>query len=190
MPTLTRGTKGASRFAGNMSVRNQAYALVENIFYSRDNFSKYRRDRYANYLLMNNNNKTVLGFAFLEKPKYNAARVALLGTVPGKGYGKQIMNRIYKNAKAEGYKKVIVLNAVRKAQPFYQKIGYKPRPTTSQNTHGRLFNKSVSTMTALKRKRSASPQKSASPISKKRKTPSPTSPSHPQKGSPRSRSTS
>ena len=186
MPTVIRGN---SRFE-DRSVRNQAYEMVKNILYNRSNFSTYRRERHSNYLLMNNNNKTVLGFAFLAPPKYNATRVTLIGSLSGKGYGKQIMNKIYKNSKADGYKKVIVLNAVPKAQPFYRKLGYKNRPETSQNTYGRLFNKSVSTMTALKRKRTASPQKSASPTSKKRKTPSPTSPSHHQTKTPRSRSTS
>jgi N-acetylglutamate synthase-like GNAT family acetyltransferase len=103
---------------------------------------------------MNNNNKTVLGFAFMAEPKYNASRLALIGTRPGKGYGKQIMNQIYKNAKANGRKKVIVLNAVGSARNFYRGQGYKPRPNTSRNTYGRLFNKSVS---VLKRKRSPSP---------------------------------
>lgn len=118
---------------------------------------------------MDNNNKKVLGFAFMASPKYNSSRISLIGTLPGKGYGKQIMNQIYKNAKAKGRKKVIVLNAVGAAQNFYKARGYKPRPNTSRNTYGRLFNKSVS---AMPRKRS--PHRSVSPISKRRKTPSPT----------------
>ena len=94
MPTLIRGEPGKSKFTSNKNVRNQAYELVKNILSSRKQFTEYRRDRYENYLLLNNNNKTVLGFAFTEIPKYNATRVALLGTLPGKGYGKQIMNQI------------------------------------------------------------------------------------------------
>jgi hypothetical protein len=58
--------------------------------------------RNENYLLMDNNNNKVLGFAFMATPKSNSSRVSLIGTLPGKGYGKQIMNQIYKNAKAKG----------------------------------------------------------------------------------------
>ena len=169
MPKLTRGKPGQSRFPKN--IRNQAYEMVKNILWSENNFIDYEANRYENYLLMNNNNKKVLGFAFMADPKYNAARIALIGTLPGKGYGKQIMNRIYRNAKANGHKKVIVLNAVGPAQNFYKARGYKPRPTTTKNTYGRLFNKSVTTMTALKRKRSPSPQRSVSPTSKRRESP-------------------
>jgi len=167
MPTLTRGEPGKSRFS-NRNISQQAHAMVERILWHRSNFNNYRNARNENYLLMDNNNKKVLGFAFMASPKYNSSRISLIGTLPGKGYGKQIMNKIYKNARAKGRKKVIVLNAVGSAQNFYRGRGYKPRPNTSKNTYGRMFNKSVS---AMPRKRS--PRRSVSPISKRRKTPSP-----------------
>jgi len=168
MPTLTRGEPGQSRIT-NRHIGNQAHALVQRILWTRSNFNNYRNARNENYLLMDNNK--VLGFAFMASPKYNSSRVSLIGTLPGQGYGKQIMNQIYKNAKAKGRKKVIVLNAVGAAQNFYKARGYKPRPNTSRNTYGRMFDKSVS---ATPRKRS--PRRSVSPISKRRKTPSPNRP--------------
>ena len=168
MPTLTRGEPGQSRIT-NRHIGNQAHALVQRILWTRSNFNNYRNARNENYLLMDNNK--VLGFAFMASPKYNSSRVSLIGTLPGRGYGKQIMNQIYKNAKAKGRKKVIVLNAVGAAQNFYKARGYKPRPNTSRNTYGRMFDKSVS---ATPRKRS--PRRSVSPISKRRKTPSPNRP--------------
>jgi len=167
MPTLTRGEPGKSRFS-NRNISHQAYSMVQGILWGRSSFNNYRNARNENYLLIDNNNKKVLGFAFLAHPKYNSSRISLIGTLPGKGYGKQIMNQIYKNAKVKGRKKVIVLNAVGEAQNFYRARGYKPRPNTSKNTYGRLFNKSVS---AMPRKRS--PRRSVSPTSKRRKTPSP-----------------
>jgi len=167
MPTLTRGEPGKSRFS-TANINNQAYKMVERILWNRSSFNNYKNARNENYLLIDNNNKKVLGFAFLAHPKYNSSRISLIGTLPGKGYGKQIMNQIYKNAKEKGRKKVIVLNAVGEAQNFYRARGYKPRPNTSKNTYGRLFNKSVS---AMPRKRS--PRRSVSPTSKRRKTPSP-----------------
>ena len=170
MPTLTRGEPGHSRIS-NRHIGNQAHALVQRILWTRSNFNNYMNARNENYLLMDNNNKKVLGFAFMASPKSNSSRVSLIGTLPGKGYGKQIMNQIYKNAKAKGRKKVIVLNAVPAAQNFYKARGYKPRPTTSRNTYSRLFDKSVSVMP-----RKRSPRRSVSPISKRRKTPSPNRP--------------
>lgn len=170
MPSLTRGEPGQSRIT-NRHIGNQAHDLVQSVLWRRRNFNNYRNARNENYLLMDNNNKKVLGFAFMASPKYNSSRVSLIGTLPGKGYGKQIMNQIYKNAKAKGRKKVIVLNAVGTAQNFYKARGYKPRPNTSRNTYGRMFDKSVS---ATPRKRS--PRQSVSPISKRRKTPSPNRP--------------
>jgi N-acetylglutamate synthase-like GNAT family acetyltransferase len=175
MPTITRGSTTPSGYSrmNSKNISNQAYELVKGILWSRRNFGTYRNTSHNNYVLIDNNNKKVLGFAFMAEPKYNAARISLIGTIPGKGYGKQIMNRIYSNAKANGHKKVIVLNVVGPAQNFYKARGYKHRPATSNNTYYGMFNKSVSTMSALRRKRSASPRKSVSPTSKRRKTPSP-----------------
>jgi len=78
-----------------------------------------------NYLVLNNNGKTVLGFAFVQNPKNGMAYLTLIGTRQGKGYGKQIMNAIYANAKREGLKGVMIMNTVNTAQPFYSKMGYK-----------------------------------------------------------------
>ena len=127
MPTLVRGTRNKSAFSSPGSVRNQSYNLVKSILdYERAFFNRYRRRRSENYLLMNNNGKTVLGFAFLNEPKNNAMpRLSLIGTKQGKGYGKQIMNAIYANAKKEGWRGVYIKDAIAHVQPFYRKLGYK-----------------------------------------------------------------
>jgi len=146
MPTLTRAKRGSSRFSKfpeARNIRNQAYKLVKNVLYNRSKFTNYRENRNENYLLMNNNNKTVLGFAFVENPENGNGmlRLTLIGTLPGKGYGRQIMNAIYANAKKEGRNGVTIVNAVTPAQPFYRKMGYTP---VAPNNYRRLMHRYVS----------------------------------------------
>lgn len=172
MPTLTRGEPGKSKFS-NRNISNQAYKMVERILWSRMSFNNYRNARNENYLLMDNNNKKVLGFAFLAHPKNGAPRVSLIGTLPGKGYGKQIMNRIENNARAKKSKELRVLNAVPSARAFYEKGGFKERQERPNSTYGRQMVKMLASVTT---RRSPSPnRRSVSPTSKRRKTSSPTS---------------
>lgn len=90
--------------------------------------------RSKNYLLMNNNGKTLLGFAFVQDPFGNGMnRITLIGAKQvynknGKkvstGYGSQIMNAIYNNAKAANRSGVMVNTPVSNAIEFYKKKGY------------------------------------------------------------------
>jgi len=173
MPTLTRGEPGKSRFS-NRNISNQAYKMVERILWSRTSFNNYRNARNENYLLMDNNNKKVLGFAFLAHPKHGAPRVSLIGTLPGKGYGKQIMLRIENNARAKKSKELRVLNAVPDARAFYEKGGFKDRQEGPYSTYGRQMVKILVSGTSLRTRRSPSPnRRSVTPMSRRLKTPSP-----------------
>ena len=136
MPQLIRGRKTNSMFTTSKSIRRQAFELTRiplNFAYS--NFTLYRENRKRNYLLLNNNGKTVLGFAFVEDPVYgnNFNHLTLIATKQvynalGKklrtGYGSQIMNAIYNNAKARGRNGVEINHAVLNAIKFYRKKGY------------------------------------------------------------------
>jgi len=135
MPKLIRENRN-SLIENSNNIRNQAFKLVEiPLGLSRGHFSSYRRSRDKNYLLMNNNGTTVLGFAFVENPKVGNRmnHLTLLATKQvynknGKkvrtGYGSQIMNALYNNAKAAGRSGVHVNHAVSSAVKFYKKKGY------------------------------------------------------------------
>jgi N-acetylglutamate synthase-like GNAT family acetyltransferase len=174
------------------SFKRQAFNLVKHILASgtMNNFLNYYRNSNRHYMLLNNNGETLLGFALMYPQKSGKSRLALIGTLPGKGYGKTLMDRIYANAKKEHMKKVRVLNAVPGAQKFYLGRGYKRVPSPSTNTYDRVYNKSVTgrAPTAItissrqlgsvsarpKRKRTPTPRAtSGTPTSKRRKTPTP-----------------
>jgi len=168
MPTLTRAKRGSSRFSKfpeARNIRNQAYKLVKNVLYNRSKFTNYRENRNENYLLMNNNNKTVLGFAFIGPNKKGMKQVTLLGTKPGHGYGRRIMDAIYINARNNGKLGVYINTAVNEARPFYRRLGYTEVPPHFSNMW-----KHVPTA-SLKRKMSLAPRKSVSPTSKRRESP-------------------
>ena len=134
MPTLVKSRKRMTK-----NINNQAYNMVKNIVENRNNFNHYKTTSGGTYLLMNNNNKKLLGFAFTHCNIPFDCRVQLIGTRPKKGYGKQIMNQIYKNARNLDVLEVRVPNAVPSAQPFYRALGYKLVPN-----YNRYFKKSVS----------------------------------------------
>jgi N-acetylglutamate synthase-like GNAT family acetyltransferase len=123
--------------------------------------------RSVDYLLLNNDGKTLLGFAMTGQPKKGRHRVMLIGTKPGQGHGKTLMNAIYANAKKEGATHVNVLNVVNDAQNFYRRMGYE-HVSDSESENFQKFRRSVSPATG-KRKRNRSA--SASPTSKRRKSP-------------------
>jgi N-acetylglutamate synthase-like GNAT family acetyltransferase len=185
MPVLLRGKPGASNLENN-AYTNQAFALVSKILWNnRGAFNSYLRSRTRNYLVVNNNGSTVLGFATMAKPKNGRNRLGLIGAK--KGYGRVIMKGIYNNAKKRRIPTVNVLNAVNAAQPFYRHMGYAPAPSNSSN--GRIFRRAVSSRgpsvhtissrnvsSVSLKKRARSPRRagSKSPTSKRR--PSPKSP--------------
>jgi len=167
MPTLIRGTKENSQFANSepwkVNTGSRAFKLLKNsIGTKRSYFDKMRlTGRNKNYLLLNNNGTTVLGFAFVAKPGNNGmARVTLLATNRKKGYGTQIMNAIFNNAKAEGLRGVTIYQAVLQAQGFYEKLGYTPVKLFNYN---QLMHKYVTPSPARSRN-------SSSPSAKRRRT--------------------
>jgi len=143
MPKLIRGHRGNSLFNTSANIRSQAFRLVEiPLSLPFRYFSSYLNNRIKNYLLLNNNGNTVLGFAFVERPRYGNGmnHLTLLATKHvynnndkkvRTGYGSQIMNAIYKNAENRNRKGVYVNHAVRSAVGFYKKKGYVEIPKTS-----------------------------------------------------------
>jgi hypothetical protein len=127
---------------------------------------------------MNNNGKTLLGFAFVQDPFGNGMnRITLIGAKQvynknGKkvstGYGSQIMNAIYNNAKAAGRNGVMVNTAVQRARPFYFKKGYTPIPK-SRHMHRLVTPKSspVRSPASSKWKRESPNRKSPNKLSPK-----------------------
>jgi hypothetical protein len=135
MPKLIRENRN-SLIENSYNIRNQAFRLVEiPLGMTRGHFSSYRINRNRNYLLLNNNGNTLLGFAFVENPRVGNRmnHLTLLATKQvynknGKkvrtGYGSQIMNALYNNAKAAGRSGVHVNHAAPSAVKFYKKKGY------------------------------------------------------------------
>jgi N-acetylglutamate synthase-like GNAT family acetyltransferase len=74
-----------------------------------------------NYVMLNKNGK-LHGFAIIRK--YDGIMVLdLIGANRGKGYGRQMMERIINNAKKKGVE-TIFLNSVPSAVNFYKKFGF------------------------------------------------------------------
>jgi hypothetical protein len=173
MPKIIRENYRNSLFESSVNIRNQALKLVEiPLALSRGPFNSYRRDRNKNYLLMNNNGKTVLGFAFVKGPRYGNGmnHLTLLATKQvynnnGKkvrtGYGSNIMNAIYKNAENGNRKGVYVNDIVRRALGFYKKKGYVEVPNTRNMQ--RLIPPKSSPTKSPKRKRGSPNKSSKSP---------------------------
>lgn len=79
---------------------------------------------FKNYSARAKNNKSLRGFAVFHNSRANGNRILnLLVTHAGEGTGKILMNRMIKNARANG-KSVIRLYSVKKAIPFYNKFGF------------------------------------------------------------------
>jgi len=125
-PILLRETRNTSILRQPL-VRNDAYRIFRNsIGTGYRYFLNQVQNSNRNYFIWNNNTKQVLGAAFVYLPKNKGmVQLSLIGTKKGQGYGKQIMNAIYNNAKKEGYKGVKATNVVLQAEGFYQKMGLK-----------------------------------------------------------------
>ena len=166
MPKLNRENYKKSRFENSNNIQNQAFKLVEiPLGLTRRYFARYMKERNRNYLLLNNNGTTVLGFGFVEGPQFGnrTNHVTLLATKQiyknGKkvrtGYGSNIMNAIYNNAKARGRNGVTINHAASSAVGFYKKKGYV------RNNNSWNMRRLITPKSSPKRKR-ASPNRSSS----------------------------
>lgn len=92
---------------------------------------------YRNYVAKNKNGY-LRGFAVVyNSPVRTTERtIKLIATIPRKGTGKHIINKIKHNAKQNG-KSRLVLEAVKSAVPFYNKIGF--RRTRNINTNNKII---------------------------------------------------
>ena len=93
--------------------------------YVRSKLQNVGKQSIRNYAALNNRGN-LKGFAIISNsPTRNTNRsVNVIATIPGIGTGRQLMQRIIKNAKNNG-KTRIVLNATKTAIPFYEKMGFR-----------------------------------------------------------------
>jgi predicted acetyltransferase len=131
---ILEGTPG--KWMINNSLKNNAFLLVKNIMDPnnvRGHFNAYFKNRGRNYVAINENGR-MAGFAILRPNKNGTTNVLLIGTKPGRGTGRQIMNKIYNNARRRGSTKVRVIDPVNNARNFYRRLGYK---NNNKNTMSR-----------------------------------------------------
>lgn len=131
---ITRGT--AAKPALRKSHEDAAFNLVRGILRNnRSNFNVYLRKRIGNYIIKNNG--AFKGFAFLEKHKTDpsAIMLVLIGTEPGKGYGRALMNRIVADVKRNRYRRLVIHDPLPRVKKFYELWNAKATPKArSANT--------------------------------------------------------
>ena len=158
MPTLVRAPRNNSLLLKNSEIQNRAFQLIHNSIGTRRQYFMSELG-YSNrtYLLLSNKYKGgVNGFAFVQLPENKGmVELTLIGTRQGLGYGKQIMNAIYNNAKKEGYKGVTAKNVVLSAEGFYRKMGYK-----YNGRHSYSYSRQRTPSPNRKRKKNNSPRQS------------------------------
>jgi ribosomal protein S18 acetylase RimI-like enzyme len=169
-----------SRWAINNSVKNIIFEYVKNIlgtnnFTPREHFENYFLNRGRNYITVNRNG-AITGFAILGPDKKGRVRVHLVGTKPGKGYGRALMAQIASNARNRGLRRVIINDPVNNARAFYKKLGYSNDPIRV-NSRGRVRNTMSMRLRVNKRKRSSPPSPRAPSVSP-RASPSRRTPLH------------
>lgn len=92
--------------------------------YVRSKLQNIGKQSIRNYVALNKGN--LKGFAIISNsPTRNTNRsVNVIATIPGRGTGRLLMQKIIQNAKRNGKTK-IVLHAIKTAIPFYEKMGFK-----------------------------------------------------------------
>lgn len=128
---IKKGT--ANKPALKNKYMNRAFSYVENII-NRNELPWYLQRRNKNYIIKNNGN--FKGFAIVSQNKYNfLPSLNLIGTEPGKGYGKALMNFIIANAVANGKPIMYIHDPVSGARNWYRKWGAITEPKmNSANT--------------------------------------------------------
>lgn len=111
----------------NNSAKRVVLQYVKNILDPKNlqaHFNSYFKKRGRNYLAVNLNGE-IVGFSILSKDKSSGTvRVLLIGTTPGRGIGRLLMNKIYNNAKNRKLSKIRIVDPVNNARGFYKTMGY------------------------------------------------------------------
>ena len=164
---IKRGT--ANKPALRRRYEDAAFAFVSKILSNnRRQFQYFLNNRGQNYTLKN---KGVLkGFAILGHNKPNSSvTLELIGTSAesGKGYGSALMNRISNNAARRGIPIIVIHDPVSGARTFYRKRGAVTGSKAHSNATSLMF-----MPTAIKRKRSPSPQSRRQATPNRQRSPS------------------
>ena len=144
---------GVNAIANN-STKNNARKMIQNTVSNRYfNYQWDTRNRRGSYSMWNNGN--FVGFALVNKfTKPGSWKVKLIGTIPGKGYGRQLMDSIKEDAKHDKKARFLRLNSVRPAIGFYQKQNFKTsRATSSSHYMSHRVQKKTSHSKSLRRKK-------------------------------------
>ncbi len=133
--------------------KNAAYNLVKDVVVNRHHLNTFIKNARRVYKLRNNNG-VLQGFAFLgnNNPMRGEVILQLIGTAPGKGYGRALMEHIQHKAFGRNIKTIVIHEPVAQARKFYTRIGATP-VQKAHSTNTTLMN----LLTAPKRNRSPSP---------------------------------
>lgn len=165
-----------SRWAINNSVKKIVFEYVKNILGSRTitplaHFESYFNNRGRNYLAANGEGN-ITGFAILgPNIKGKKVKVLLVGTKPGRGYGRVIMEQIASNARERGLRRVVITDPVANARNFYRTLGYKNDPNRGTMSLKLRANKRKRSSPRSPRAPSASPPTSPPHKKPRRRTP-------------------
>ena len=80
------------------------------------------RNKRSNYSVMGKNG-SIVGFAILSRKDPHFHKIELIGTKPGGGIGRRLVNQIKENSLKDGAL-AIELNSVTTARGFYEKLGF------------------------------------------------------------------
>jgi len=112
----------------NNSVKNIAKGLISGAVNSKYFNDLWKtRNKASNYSVMSMDPATtgaIVGFAIVSRKNPYFHKIELIGTKPGGGIGKRLMEQIEENSKKAGAM-AIELNSIDGAEGFYKKLGFK-----------------------------------------------------------------
>jgi len=117
------------RGPGKVITKNNAKSFINRRFTNNKNViffktavgTAFLNNRSFNYSIFNNNK--LVGFA-LVTPEGKILNLEVIVTNSGKGYGKNLINKLKTNGRVQGFSK-IYLNSVNSAINFYKKLGFQ-----------------------------------------------------------------
>lgn len=148
MPVMISVRK--SRLKRNPSYKAQAFQYVKNILNDEDHFDYYLNHATKEYLILNRARVKVYGFALMGTSKNGRNRLELIGSKPGKGFGRKLTDAIYANAKKRAMTAVNAMNVVTGAERFYASTKHRPAPSTA--SRHRIWRRNVSPANATSRR--------------------------------------
>jgi hypothetical protein len=132
----------------NKSMKKTSRKLVKSTV--SKNYFKHiwnHRSKNYNYSVLNEKGNMV-GFALLKNKNKNL-EISLIGTTPGKGIGKLLIEQIKENTMNKNKHNRITLNSVPTAKAFYEKLNFK---TNKQNDEHILMHFNLNPQSPPKKK--------------------------------------